>query len=103
MANSPTPESNMNDDQIEKLAELIVNKMYEKQEELDAKFLKDLQASGEGAQIYVMQDDGSALSNDEHKLQMLTKELDHAIKNELFASAADLQEEINKLRKKLNK
>ena len=103
MANSHTPEFNMNDDQIEKLAELIVNKMYEKQEELDAKFLEDLQSSGSQAQIYVVQDDNSVLSEDEHKLQMLTKELDHALKNELFASATDLQEEINKLRKKLNK
>ena len=43
MPNSNTNEFNLNDYQIERLAEAIVEKLLIKQEEADAKFLADLE------------------------------------------------------------
>ena len=43
MPNSNTNEFNLNDYQIERLAEAIVEKLFIKQEEADAKFLADLE------------------------------------------------------------
>ena len=42
MPNSNTNDFNLSDDQIERLAEAIVEKLFIKQEEADAKFLADL-------------------------------------------------------------
>ena len=99
MANSPTPEFNMNDDQIEKLAEAIVNKMYIKQEEADAKFLEELEKSGADTQVYIMKDDGSVLSELDNQIKMLENEFNAALRKELYSTAADLEIEIKKLKK----
>jgi protein-arginine kinase activator protein McsA len=92
----------MTDKEIEKLAELIVSKMYDKQEELDAKFIEEVKAAGKDAQIYIMNDDDSILNEDEQKLRMLERELDIALKQELYGHAADVQQQINKLKSKMN-
>jgi hypothetical protein len=102
MPNSNTNEFNLNDDQIERLAEAIVEKLFIKQEEADAKFLADLEESNANAQIYVVNNDGSVLSELEQQIQILQKEFDVALKNELYNTAADLDLKLKMLKKKLN-
>ena len=102
MPNSNTNEFNLNDDQIERLAEAIVEKLFIKQEEADAKFLADLEESNSNAQIYVVNNDGSVLSELEQQIQILQKEFDVALKNELYNTAADLDLKLKMLKKKLN-
>ena len=102
MPNSNTNEFNLNDDQIERLAEAIVEKLFIKQEEADAKFLADLEESNSNAQIYVVNNDGSVLSELEQQIQILQKEFDVALKNELYNTAADLDLKLKILKKKLN-
>ncbi len=102
MPNSNTNEFNLNDDQIERLAEAIVEKLFIKQEEADAKFLADLEESNSNAQIYVVNNDGSVLSELEQQIQILQKEFDAALKNELYNTAADLDLKLKMLKKKLN-
>ena len=102
MPNSNTNEFNLNDDQIERLAEAIVEKLFIKQEEADDKFLADLEESNSNAQIYVVNNDGSVLSELEQQIQILQKEFDAALKNELYNTAADLDLKLKMLKKKLN-
>jgi len=101
MPNSNTNDFNLNDDQIERLAEAIVEKLFIKQEEADAKFLADLEESNANAQIYVVNNDGSVLSELEQQIQILQKEFDAALKNELYNTAADLDLKLKILKKKL--
>lgn len=102
MQDSNTPKFNLDDDQIERLAEAIVEKLFIKQEEADAKFLADLEESNANAQIYVVNNDGSVLSELEQQIQILQKEFDAALKNELYNTAADLDLKLKILKKKLN-
>ena len=102
MPHSNTNEFNLNDDQMERLAEAIVEKLFIKQEEADAKFLADLEESNSNAQIYVVNNDGSVLSELEQQIQILQKEFDVALKNELYNTAADLDLKLKILKKKLN-
>ena len=102
MQDSNTPKFNLDDEQIERLAEAIVEKLFIKQEEADAKFLADLEESNSNAQIYVVNNDGSVLSELEQQIQILQKEFDAALKNELYNTAADLDLKLKMLKKKLN-
>ena len=102
MQDSNTPKFNLDDDQIERLAEAIVEKLFIKQEEADAKFIADLEESNANAQIYVVNNDGSVLSELEQQIQILQKEFDVALKNELYNTAADLDLKLKMLKKKLN-
>lgn len=102
MQDSNTPKFNLDDEQIERLAEAIVEKLFIKQEEADAKFIADLEESNANAQIYVVNNDGSVLSELEQQIQILQKEFDAALKNELYNTAADLDLKLKILKKKLN-
>lgn len=102
MRDSNTPKFNLDDEQIERLAEAIVEKLFIKQEESDAKFIEDLEASNANAQIYVVNNDGSVLSELEQQIQMLQNEFDVALKNELYNTAADLDLKIKLLKKQIN-
>ena len=102
MQDSNTSKFNFDDEQIERLAEAIVEKLFIKQEESDAKFIEDLEASNSNAQIYVVNNDGSVLSEPEQQIQMLQKEFDAALKNELYNTAADLDLKIKLLKKEIN-
>lgn len=99
MPNSNTNEFNLNDDQIEKLAQSIVDKLFVKQEEADAKFLEDLEASNSNAEIYVVNNDGSVLSELDQQIQLMQKEFNAALKNELYNTAADLDLKLKMLKK----
>ncbi len=99
MPNSNTNAFNLNDDQIEKLAQSIVDKLFIKQEEADPKFLEDLEASNSKAEIYVVNNDGSVLSELDQQIKMLQNEFQAALKKELYNTAADLEIEIKNLQK----
>ena len=101
MQDSNTPKFNLDDNEIERLAEAIVEKLFIKQEEADAKFLADLEESNANAQIYVVNNDGSVLSELEQQIQILQKEFDAALQNELYNTAADLDLKLKILKKKL--
>ena len=101
MPNSNTNEFNLNDDQIERLAEAIVEKLFIKQEEADAKFLADLEESNANAQIYVVNNDGSVLSELEQQIKLLEQEFEVALKKELYNTAADIDLKLKILKKKL--
>ena len=102
MPNSNTNEFNLNDDQIERLAEAIVEKLFIKQEEADAKFLADLEESNANAQIYVVNNDGSVLSELEQQIKLLEQEFEAALKKELYNTAADLDLKLKMLKKQRN-
>ena len=99
MPNSNTNDFNLNDDQIERLAEAIVEKLFIKQEESDAKFLADLEASNSNADIYIVNNDGSVLSELEQQIKLLEQEFEVALKKELYNTAADLDLKLKMLKK----
>lgn len=99
MPNSNTNDFNLNDDQIERLAEAIVEKLFIKQEESDAKFLADLEASNSNADIYIVNNDGSVLSELEQQIKLLEQEFEAALKKELYNTAADLDLKLKMLKK----
>jgi hypothetical protein len=99
MPNSNTNDFNLNDDQIERLAEAIVEKLFIKQEEADAKFLADLEASNSKADIYIVNNDGSVLSELEQQIKLLEQEFEVALKKELYNTAADLDLKLKMLKK----
>ena len=99
MPNSNTNDFNLNDDQIERLAEAIVEKLFIKQEESDAKFLADLEASNSNADIYIVNNDGSVLSELEQQIKLLEQEFETALKKELYNTAADLDLKLKMLKK----
>jgi len=100
MPNSNTNDFNLNDDQIERLAEAIVEKLFIKQEEADAKFLADLETSNSKADIYIVNNDGSALSELEQQIKLLEQEFEVALKKELYNTAADLDLKLKMLKKR---
>ena len=102
MPNSNTNDFNLNDDQIERLAEAIVEKLFIKQEEADAKFLADLEASNSKADIYIVNNDGSVLSELEQQIKLLEQEFEAALKKELYNTAADLDLKLKMLKKQRN-
>lgn len=99
MPNSNTNDFNLNDDQIERLAKAIVEKLFIKQEESDAKFLADLEASNSNADIYIVNNDGSVLSELEQQIKLLEQEFEAALKKELYNTAADLDLKLKMLKK----
>ena len=99
MPNSNTNDFNLNDDQIERLAEAIVEKLFIKQEEADAKLLADLEASNSKADIYIVNNDGSVLSELEQQIKLLEQEFEVALKKELYNTAADLDLKLKMLKK----
>ena len=100
MPNSNTNDFNLNDDQIERLAEAIVEKLFIKQEEADAKFLADLETSNSKADIYIVNNDGSVLSELEQQIKLLEQEFEAALKKELYNTAADLDLKLKMLKKR---
>ena len=100
MPNSNTNDFNLNDDQIERLAEAIVEKLFIKQEEADTKFIADLEASNSKADIYIVNNDGSVLSELEQQIKLLEQEFEAALKKELYNTAADLDLKLKMLKKR---
>ena len=81
----------MTEDEIRRLASIIVDKIFERQTELDEEFLNEWQE-----QII----DQTALNNDQDEIQRLEKLLQKALDDEEYELAAKLHLRIIKLKTK---
>jgi len=81
----------MTEDEMRRLASIIVDKIFERQAELDEEFLNEWQE-----QII----DQTALNNDQDEIQRLEKLLQKAIDDEEYELAAKLHLRIIKLKTK---
>jgi excinuclease UvrABC helicase subunit UvrB len=81
----------MTEDEMRRLASIIVDKIFERQAELDEEFLNEWQE-----QII----DQTALNNDQDEIQRLEKLLQKALDDEEYELAAKLHLRIIKLKTK---
>ena len=81
----------MTDEEMEKLANLIVDKVFERQAELDEEFMTEWQT-----QILVQ----TEMPNEQDELKRLEEMLSKAIDDEEFELAATIHQKITKLKSK---
>ena len=81
----------MTEDEMDRLAEIIVDKMFERQAELDEEFMTEWQT-----QILVQ----TELPNKQDELKRLEEMLSKAIEDEEFELAATIHQKITKLKSK---
>ena len=81
----------MTDDEMNRLAEIIVDKMFERQAELDEEFMTEWQT-----QILVQ----TEMPNEQDELKRLEEMLSKAIDDEEFELAATIHQKITKLKSK---
>jgi protein-arginine kinase activator protein McsA len=81
----------MTEDEMDRLAEIIVDKMFERQAELDEEFMTEWQT-----QILVQ----TELPNEQDELKRLEEMLTKAIDDEEFELAATIHQKITKLKSK---
>ena len=85
----------MTEQEIEKIADLIVNKLITKQAEYDARFIAEL-TDKVGPEYDICVESIKPLSIDE-QVQQLYDQIDSCIKTENFEAIVALQEQIKKL------
>jgi len=81
----------MTDDEMNRLAEIIVDKMFERQAELDEEFMAEWQT-----QILIQ----TEMPNEQDELKRLEEMLTKAIDDEEFELAATIHQKITKLKSK---
>ena len=81
----------MTEDEMDRLASIIVDKMFERQAELDEEFMTEWQT-----QILVQ----TELPNEQDELKRLEEMLTKAIDDEEFELAATIHQKITKLKSK---
>ena len=81
----------MTDDEMNRLAEIIVDKMFERQAELDEEFMAEWQT-----QILIQ----TEMPNEQDELKRLEEMLSKAIDDEEFELAATIHQKITKLKSK---
>jgi len=81
----------MTEDEMDRLAEIIVDKMFERQAELDEEFMTEWQT-----QILVQ----TEMPNKQDELKRLEEMLSKAIDDEEFELAATIHQKITKLKSK---
>lgn len=81
----------MTEDEMDRLAEIIVDKMFERQAELDEEFMTEWQT-----QILVQ----TEMPNEQDELKRLEEMLTKAINDEEFELAATIHQKITKLKSK---
>ena len=81
----------MTEDEMDRLASIIVDKMFERQAELDEEFMTDWQT-----QILVQ----TEMPNEQDELKRLEEMLTKAIDDEEFELAATIHQKITKLKSK---
>jgi excinuclease UvrABC helicase subunit UvrB len=81
----------MTEDEMDRLAEIIVDKMFERQAELDEEFMTEWQT-----QILVQ----TEMPNEQDELKRLEEMLTKAIDDEEFELAATIHQKITKLKSK---
>tara|TARA_Y100001973_G_C5170922_1_gene319025 strand:- start:929 stop:1171 length:243 start_codon:yes stop_codon:yes gene_type:complete len=79
----------MTNEEIEKLAQLIVNKIFERQEEIDDQFLQEWQE-----EIILKE-----IDKQKDLLSLLTEKLKEALKEEDYKLASEIKKQIDKLKK----
>ena len=97
----------MSEGELEKLADLIVDKLVEKQKQLDDEYMQKMldeqqehmnSSSYEVKHFYTLSSDATATESNEGKIKALEEALADAIKKEDYLRAADIQTNITKLR-----
>ena len=81
----------MTEDEMNRLASIIVDKMFERQAELDEEFMTEWQT-----QILVQ----TEMPNEQDELKRLEEMLSKAIEDEEFELAATIHQKITKLKSK---
>lgn len=81
----------MTEDEMDRLASIIVDKMFERQAELDEEFMAEWQT-----QILVQ----TEMPNEQDELKRLEEMLTKAIEDEEFELAATIHQKITKLKSK---
>ena len=81
----------MTEDEMDRLASIIVDKMFERQDELDEEFMTEWQT-----QILVQ----TEMPNEQDELKRLEEMLTKAIEDEEFELAATIHQKITKLKSK---
>jgi|TARA_R110002050_G_scaffold78048_2_gene166633 excinuclease UvrABC helicase subunit UvrB len=81
----------MTEDEMDRLASIIVDKMFERQAELDEEFMTEWQT-----QILVQ----TEMPNEQDELKRLEEMLSKAIDDEEFELAATIHQKITKLKSK---
>ena len=81
----------MTEDEMDRLASIIVDKMFERQAELDEEFMTEWQT-----QILVQ----TEMPNEQDELKRLEEMLTKAIEDEEFELAATIHQKITKLKSK---
>lgn len=87
----------MTDDELENLADLIVDKIIKRQAEYDAEFMQQLKESSEENNFDFSLKDGDQHKIDE-EIKRLEKLLQKALNSENYEYAAELVEQINSIK-----
>jgi len=85
----------MTEQEMEKFAELIVNKLIAKQAEYDAQFMVELTKTV-GPEYDISIDYNTGMSV-EDQIQQLEDQIDNCVKTDNFEAIKPLQDQINKL------
>jgi hypothetical protein len=86
----------MTEKEMEKLADIIVNKLIEKQAQYDAMFMEEL-VKNAGPEYDVTVEFNNADTSVEAQIKSLEDQIDRCIKTDNFEAIPSIQEQINKL------
>lgn len=91
----------MTDNEMNKLADLIIGKMMVKQQEYDEQFIKDISiATAKSPELEIEVETSTMKVRD--KIKHLEEELAIAVADERFLDASNYQQKINNLKDKYN-
>lgn len=90
----------MTENQMNRLADIIVSKILERQAEYDAEFLKAMETQAGYKIEYFSIDTDLTNSTNEEKIKLLEEQLNQALEVEDYEKAAKLVTEISKLKLK---
>jgi hypothetical protein len=85
----------MTDEQIERIAELVFQKLVKKQEEWDKEFMLEIKDQ------VIMDISIKGTTDIQTRIDNLQAHLDRLIEKELYAEAADVKKRIDQLKKEL--
>ena len=86
----------MTEKEMDKLADIIVNKLIEKQAEYDARFMEELVKNAGPEYVVTIEYNKANMSIDE-QVKELENQIDRCIKTDNFEAIPSIQEQINKL------
>lgn len=86
----------MTEKEMNKLADIIVNKLIEKQAQYDARFMEEL-VKNAGPEYDVTIEYNKANMSIDEQVQALEEQIDRCIKTDNFEAIPSIQEQIDKL------